>query len=211
MFPQLRCVLCAVTLAVLPSLSKADTIFSDFGLGNTYRCCLNWGIGLHIPPFHTVSAMAFTPSSDFDLSQIDLGITWVGNTNSVIVSLQNDSSGLPGATIESWTVSNLPPVGSTNAIETVIPVSTVELMATQQYWIAVAGVGDASAVWNWNVVGATGAYAQSDGGIFVLNHDTLGAFGVLGTPVPEPSSMWLLGAVFFGLVAFGRRNSNARS
>jgi len=189
----------------------ADVIFSDFGPGNTYSCCLNWGIGLHIPPVHTTSAMAFKPLSTFDLSQIDLGITWVGNTNSVIVSLEKESSGLPGATIQSWTLSNLPPNGSTNAIETVSPVSTVELIAAQQYWIAVAGVGDASAVWNWNVVGATGPYAQSGGGSFVLNNGTLGAFGVLGTPVPEPSFVWLLGTMFFGLMFLWRRKAKALS
>ena len=197
---QLRGVLCALTLAVFPGFAKADVIFSDFGAGNTYSCCLNWGIGLHIPPFNTISAMAFTPSSNFDLSQIDLGITWVGNTNSVIVSLENDSSGLPGSAIESWTVSNLPPTGSTNAIETVRPVSPVELMATQQYWIDVAGVGDASAAWNWNVVGAIGPYAQRGGGSFVLNDGTLGAFDVLGTPIPEPSFVWLLFMAVFVVV-----------
>jgi hypothetical protein len=108
--------LCISALAVFPGFSKADVIFSDFGPGNTYSCCSNWGIGLHIPPFHTVSAMAFMPSSNFDLSQIDLGITWVGNMNSVVVSLEADSAGLPGTTIESWMLSNLPPVGSTNMI-----------------------------------------------------------------------------------------------
>jgi len=207
---HMRGVLCALALAVFPGFTKADVIFSDFGPGNTYSCCLDWGIGLHIPPFSTVSAMAFTPSSNFDLSQINLGITWVGNTNSVNVSLETDSAGLPGTTIESWTLTNLPPVGSTNLIETISPVSTIELRAWQQYWIAAAGVGDASAVWNWNIVGATGAYAQSDGGSFVLNQGTLGAFDVLGAPVPEPSSFWLLGTVVIGLALWWHRQAHSK-
>lgn len=59
-------------------------------------------------------------------------------------------------------------------------------------------MGDASAVWNWNVIGATGPYAQSSGGSFVLNQGPLGAFDVLGAPVPEPSSIWLLRRRAFG-------------
>lgn len=131
---QMRGALCLLSLAVLPGFSLADVIFSDFGPGNTYDCCLNWGIGLHFPSIYTVSAMAFTPSSNFDLTQIDLGITWVGNTNSVMISLESGSAGLPGTVIESWTVSGLPPStsGSTSVIETITPVSTVELMAAQQ-------------------------------------------------------------------------------
>lgn len=209
---QVRLLSIAMLLAAASSFCKADVVFSDLGPGNTYNCCLNWGIG--IPPFDTISAMSFTPSSSFDLNQIDLGLTWLGNTNSVIVSLKSDSAGLPGATIESWTVSSLPSPGSDHALVTVAPVSPVGLVGGQQYWIAAApGASDTLAIWNWNVIGATGSYAQSLlGGAFIGNNGTLGAFDVLGTPVAEPSSIWVLCMLFFGLAAhFAMRNTRVKS
>jgi PEP-CTERM motif-containing protein len=198
---------------------KADVVYSNFGPGGTYDCCGAHGIGY----FLTIRGasdqqigMAFTPTSDFYLSQIDLPITWGGGSNDFIVTLQSDSSGLPGAVLESWELAaDLPPLGHANpGAETLLASSAVTLQADQQYWLVVAGGTDTtSGAWNFSSTDALGLEAiRLNGGSFTVDSATwfnpMSAFDVLGTPVgavPEPSSALLVGAVILGLVTCRRR------
>ena len=104
----------------LPGLGNADVVYNNLGAGDTYNCCQGWAIGL---PDRT-TAFAFTPGAKYDLTQIDVGVGWEPEfpPNSMILNLRNDSSGNPGSLIESWTLTNLPPlVGPTNTLESMTP------------------------------------------------------------------------------------------
>jgi len=177
---------------------RADTIFSDFGPGGSYAAS-NYGLSTS----QTV-ANAFTPTADYTLGQIDLGLTHFSGTNAVDVDLRNDSSGAPGSLIESWTLTSLPAYGSTlDTAETVTAVGTAFLLQGTQYWLQVS-TGDSTTIAAWmqndqNVIGSV--YFTRFGTVT----NVLSAFDVLGTPsstVPEPglelpTEVCILGALWY--------------
>jgi hypothetical protein len=152
------------------------------------------------------------PPGDFTLNQIDVGVTSSRGTP-IILSLDHASHGLPGAPIESWTLTNLSPVGS-GAVETVRPVSPLRLVSGTEYWLAVMpGASDTAANWGlsstvpvasppnaFNYRGTNRAWAFD-----TTDQFPPAAFAVLGSVVPEPSTwaMMLLG--FAGLGYAGKR------
>jgi hypothetical protein len=147
-----------------------------------------------IPPGPlTISAMAFTPGANYDLSQIDLAMTYILGTNSFTLDLVGDYGGRPGSTIlESWTVSNAPPYRTCCIIDTVTSTSGLLLQSGYEYWLeAVPGSdSDTREAWNYNSIGATGLIAQSEYGDndwFTFNFRN-GAFDVLGNTATSTAS-----------------------
>ena len=184
--------------------SAADIVFSNFGPGNTYQGNIGYTLGNGIE-----QAMAFTPSSNFTLAQIDVGIGIVplSGINSVMLSLEGASGGLPDGTIESWTLIDLPEFGSTsNTVQTVNPAKPVSLVSGTEYWL-VASASNFEGAWNLNSSGSTGPVAIKRGssGWFLSGSAlTQGAFAVQGHPVgvgvPEPAT---LGLMVLGLLGAG--------
>jgi hypothetical protein len=142
----------------------------------------------------------FSPSTTALLGQIDVGaIFYVSGTNSVQFTLNSDSSGLPGAVLDTWNVSNLPtsnPVCCT--LETLIPHASITLNSSAEYWlIAYPGAADTYADWRGNGLGISGPYAYTlDGGATFtpLSGVATGVFDVLASDVPEPRTFALLAA-----------------
>lgn len=203
--------MCAIVLAaVLPVIGRADVVFSDFGPGDTYSTGSSWFIGSVEVPTPTTYAVAvpFIASSDFLLDQIDLALTWSSGPDSVVVSLTNDLLGNPGSPIESWTISDLPNIFLFNgAIQTVSPTSAVTLLAGHEYWMEVAPSA-VDTLADWNTVDQIGSLGiSSNGGPFLIQDGFVPAFDVLGTSVPEPSSVWWLAFAFLGVIAFWNRSA----
>jgi hypothetical protein len=197
----------AVVALTLSGGARADTIVNWFGPGDTYQ----QGSGESIFGVDAIvngsrntlgrrdAVGIFTPSSDFDVTQIDVAVTWISGVNNFIVNLDR---GFGGPSLGQWSLSNLPSFGSTNnTVQTLGGLSGITVLSGVQYVIDIAPGGSTSR------------------GVFNNAHDFVNpaAFDVLGTPitpaaaVPEPAlwAMILLGFGGLGAMLRARRNRPA--
>jgi hypothetical protein len=93
---------------------------------------------------------AFTPSVDATATKIAVSIGYLAGTRkNIILSLNADDAGVPGAVLEQWTVYDLGEAGTCCTVQTKRS-SGISLTAGQQYWI-VASTEPNSDVWAaWN-------------------------------------------------------------
>ncbi len=199
-------------LAVIPNI-QAATVFSDFSAGMTYAPPGNGtqifgATSSHSPAGYEAEAMAFTPGGNYLFSKIDIALQYGGiGTNSVVVNLATDVGGIPGATLESWTVT---PSTTGTGYETVTDSLGILLKGGTQYWIeATPGATDTTAIWNSNLMDLGNAAVNKGSGWVDRNTPPvgyqLGAFDVQGTAVPEPASIGLILGGFAVLAGAVRR------
>jgi hypothetical protein len=219
----------AFCFLAFPAKSHADTIiYSNLGTSNSYDGGTAWNV---LPPPPSV-AVPFTPSVAMDLSQILIALTVGGDNNCniygacPIVTLNSNSGGLPGAVIESWTLSPLPDFGSVFTIQpnqTLTSTPGVLLSGGSEYWIVATGGRTLEGiteqdVWNFNNTGDGGTMATNylnsgwvSGSASALCGTTTitcvrAAFEVTGTTatsgVPEPSTWLLLGISLASVAAW---------
>lgn len=95
-------------------------------------------------------AAAFTPGANTTAAKVQVAIGFIGgNDKELILSLNADQGGVPGAVLEQWVLSGLEGAGTCCSVESKA-VSGVALTGGQQYWI-VASTGPNSDVWaSWN-------------------------------------------------------------
>jgi hypothetical protein len=161
--------------------------------------------GASLPPGYLGYALSFVPSESFDIYFMDFGLYHVGGTNSAVVELRDDFSGIPGQTLlGSWDTA------AVTAGLLGLPVSG-HVEAGQRYWITVLpGAGDTNLNWVFNNQGVTGDIRATHSGSTypdVCHNCTLPAFDILGNPVPEPSTLLLSIAGFVTLLHKARRRN----
>jgi len=122
----------------------------------TYFCCYapgivgpdnQWGIP------EQWFAEAFTPSVNATVTKIELGVTYIAGTNSVNVGLYSDAGGLPGTSLVSRDLDNLPTFGGCCATITLKDSQGVAVTAGTQYWVVVSTDSkdeDFLGSWNYN-------------------------------------------------------------
>lgn len=132
-----------ITPAVRPD-AKLQTIagtLSDYPFG-TFFCCYGFYITglknlLNVVPEYW-QAVPFTPSANMTVKEVEASVVWAEGTNQVVVSLNNDASGLPGSAIQKWTVRNLATIGSCCQLATGKSKTGIPVTQGTQYWLVVS-------------------------------------------------------------------------
>lgn len=188
----------ALVLFSIGSSAHASVLFSDLNANpaSKYNSGSSWIIQGTGTGAYFAQGFTFTPSATEGLSQVDIALSAVSGSDSVIVTLNADSAGLPGSVLETWNVSGLPAFGTCCVLQTLFPAVPLTLNLGTTYWlVATPGATNTSAGWNVNNTGSTGprAVQSSSGGAFTIfgANDDRGAFDIIGTAavVPEPATV----------------------
>lgn len=201
-------ILIVAGLVLCSSVLRASTIFTTFGLNNTYSV----GTGLVVTDsnFSYSVAVQFTPSADYKLSGIDFVATRQSpdSPDSVTLSIFSDGGGLPsGNPLEALTLAGQTVVfGGASPVLTVTSLINPVLYANHAYWVEMnAPLG--SLIWNHNTTLASGI-AETDGlGNWSTSNSTQGVVRITGTEAtlaPEPQT-WLMIAGGVAAVALSSR------
>ncbi|HEX4080180.1 MAG TPA: choice-of-anchor R domain-containing protein [Rhizomicrobium sp.] len=142
------------------------TIFDNIGKkypDGTYWCCTgNTMLGPNGLPGNSEwwLGAAFTPSANHTVTRIEVAASIVQGTNSMTLSIANDSGGVPGEVIKSWVIKNLPPLGSCCVVMVQDDKAGVPVTAGTQYWITLTTdtkEADTWSTWEYNDTDQTAA------------------------------------------------------
>jgi len=184
-------------LALTPVANAQIVVHDNFGPGDTYDNGTAWTESGLTAIVGTQSAgSGFTTAVSGNLFDISVAIGNVTGTNVAHVFLSDGTSGVPGTVLESWTITNLPGLGSGAAPTVLTSVLNPMLSAGTTYYLYEAEDGDTWNGWAWNTTGDVGLIFSGDNVNYSSdNTDPSIAYRVRieGTAaVPEPGSAALL-------------------
>lgn len=196
---MMRTIVAAIFCLSLAAPARADVIFSNLGIGDSYVLGTAWSIG-GVEFADSDQGSPFTASSDSVFDSIEVAFTWNGGGNAGDIWLMSDVNGAPGDILEAFHFTDLPDFGSTSsALATGVSTLHPLLLEGNQYWVIATASVNAFMTFNFNATGDFGLAGRVNGGPWVTNPSfEAGAFRVNGTPavsaVPEPTSILLLGS-----------------
>jgi hypothetical protein len=178
--------------------SKLTTIagnLSDFPFG-TFFCCYGNTIaeGGSNFPFQTWVAIAFTPKANATVTKIEASVGTFGGSSGFELSINNDSSGLPGTAIKSFHIKTPPQYGACCTLDVGNSKAGIPVTAGTQYWIVSSTSSkdtDFLGGWAFNSTDmrpysaaswcmGSSTYCGSNSGKWVGFNGLLPAFAVLG-------------------------------
>jgi len=132
--------------------------------------------------------MPFTPKNDAEVTMIKIALSYLGNAkcggfNGNLVSLNEDSNGLPGTALHTWSFTNLPEYGTCCTLQVAKSPEGLTVTKGTKYWVvAFTNKKEATANDGWylqyNLV--KGPMAGNTGSGWQLHNTYVTAFGVFG-------------------------------
>jgi len=187
----------------MPDGALADpVVYSNFGAangGNDYQTGLSWTVGNDLVGNSAIGEV-FTVAQTGTLATIAIALQFVSGTNAATISLRADAGGVPGAVLESFSVSNLPvDDGAFHVPTTVTDSVNAVLVSGSDYWIVASTSASNLLSWKFSDDVAGNQASSEDGGSTwgFVDIETQGAFRVTEnvlrvSSVPEPSTLALL-------------------
>ena len=130
------------------------TIFSNLASKypkGEYWCCEGYNV-MGPSVGEQWMAAAFTPSADHTATKIEVAAGWSEGTNGIVISLNSDSSGMPGKALKTWNASGLQNFGTCCMLVVKTDKSGIALSAGKQYWVVLStNSNELSTVDAWNV------------------------------------------------------------
>jgi hypothetical protein len=175
-----------LTAAELPA-SKLVKIYSTLGTGDhVYSTLSGSGIlgtdtGQILPE---MVANGFRPKADHIVTEVQVGATHLQGTNVLVVSLNQDSHGVPGKALHTWRFSNLPDVWTCCALQTGKYAKGIPVKKGKLYWVVLRPEEQFQDTWDlWadNFAGKQGRlWANNTGSGWSASYQMLGGLGVFG-------------------------------
>ena len=137
--------LCFFVVSV--STLRSDVIYSTFGPGQSFsnnELDIS-GTNSSAGGYQAVAQM-FQPSEAATLTTISVPLSFFSGVNSFTIAIALDESGLPGTTLESFAVLNVP--SFRGAVEDVVSTMTPVLSSASTYWLEVVP-GDLTTSGGW--------------------------------------------------------------
>jgi hypothetical protein len=204
----------AALALVFVAQASADTVFSNFGPGQTYVGNSWWDVGAVPTGVGTqVDAFSFIPTATATVTGADLALAGIsGSTTPLTVYIESSSGGAPGTILDTLTqTGSYSAYPTTDVVNFTCGGSCSTLDAGTTYWI-VGQQTDATNDTGWMYsFGDSGTWyydeTNSATGSWSAFTSDFSAFDVTGTvsPVPEMGSVALLGTGLIGLAGVLRR------
>jgi hypothetical protein len=174
----------SVPQAVDTPSPKLKTIFSNLGpRNNPYDCANGWIVSGPNSSYGSSQwiAMPFVPKANSTVTEIKIAVEGPG-TGGFTLTLNVDSSGLPGRALHTWEIKN--PIINCITLDTVTYNRGIRISRGKQYWVVARTDStnqDAVNAWDFVFNDAIGpfAYDLNNAG-WTADNSNLSAFAVYG-------------------------------
>jgi hypothetical protein len=164
--------------------ARADVIYDNFDVGDTYNTLSGWTIGAPQGASFQEVGCPFTVSGSYTLTEITLASAYVTGPNVYTVWLMDDAGGVPGNVIEEFDFVDIGPFGQNNAPLVGVSALNPTLDDGSQYWLVCSTSASTWSAWNWNTTGDAGPLAyREDGGDWLLTNAIRSVFRIEGDPI----------------------------
>jgi PEP-CTERM motif len=193
--------------------ARADIVFSNLGPNGSSDPTNGWAFGAVAGnTVQDIAAFFRVGSQAVALDQIEVAMGLMGTPNKINLEILPNLHGVPGPdsqALESFQLVNkLPFSGSRVPALMVDSVLHPVLEANTGYWLAATASPPTEAIWNDDIIpygSGPFAYRDNNGSWEPLNIAMSPAFAILGSPVPEPATLGLLGVAALGILLCCRR------